>query len=149
MFCPNCGKQLADNAKFCDSCGSVLNQTPQQGYAPPQPPPVQPQYAPPVMVQQPQPAYYAPQPMAADPLTAPMSLGAYIGFFLLLCIPLANIVLLFVWAFGSAVNRNKKNLARALLIFLLIFVVLAIIFGDSIYKAIYEIIEPFFYNYSW
>jgi len=31
-------------------------------------------------------------------------------------IPLANIVLMFVWAFGSRVNRSKKNFFRAILI---------------------------------
>lgn len=25
MFCSNCGKELADNAKFCDGCGSQIN----------------------------------------------------------------------------------------------------------------------------
>lgn len=27
MFCKNCGKQLNDNAKFCDGCGSPTNGT--------------------------------------------------------------------------------------------------------------------------
>ena len=25
MYCPNCGKQLPDNSRFCDNCGSMLN----------------------------------------------------------------------------------------------------------------------------
>ena len=27
MFCPKCGNQLADSAKFCDKCGAVMPQT--------------------------------------------------------------------------------------------------------------------------
>ncbi|MCM1008777.1 MAG: zinc-ribbon domain-containing protein [Ruminococcus flavefaciens] len=24
MFCPNCGKQIDDDAKFCEHCGAVI-----------------------------------------------------------------------------------------------------------------------------
>ncbi|MDE5679463.1 MAG: zinc ribbon domain-containing protein, partial [Lachnospiraceae bacterium] len=24
MFCPNCGKQISDNSKFCGYCGAVI-----------------------------------------------------------------------------------------------------------------------------
>ena len=27
MFCPNCGKELADDAKFCDTCGASVDGT--------------------------------------------------------------------------------------------------------------------------
>jgi hypothetical protein len=148
MFCPTCGKQLADNAKFCDSCGSVLNQASQQGYASPQPPPVQPTYvAPPVIVQQPQAAYYPPQQPAGSSLTEPMSVGAYIGFYLLMCIPLANIILLFVWAFGSDVNINRKNLSRTLLIFMLIGIAFSIIFGSLLFGVIRDLMESMYYSW--
>ena len=29
MFCPNCGNQLPDTAKFCGSCGAQMNAQPQ------------------------------------------------------------------------------------------------------------------------
>lgn len=35
---------------------------------------------------------------------------------LLMCVPILNVILLFVWGFGSSANLNKKNLARASLI---------------------------------
>jgi TM2 domain-containing membrane protein YozV len=42
MFCPNCGKQNPDNAKFCAVCGAPINTAGPQYAAPPPP-----QYAPP------------------------------------------------------------------------------------------------------
>lgn len=27
MFCPNCGKEIAENEKFCSACGTVANNT--------------------------------------------------------------------------------------------------------------------------
>jgi hypothetical protein len=64
--------------------------------------------------------------------TSPMTVGQYIVTFLLLCIPLANLVLLFVWGFGHSVNLNKRNLARAILVFAAISVILWIILGGVI-----------------
>lgn len=45
MFCPNCGAQLADEAKFCTSCGASVNKIPEP-VMPDNAPPVPP-YAPP------------------------------------------------------------------------------------------------------
>ncbi|MGU3470195.1 hypothetical protein ACLBWT_03395 [Paenibacillus sp. D51F] len=39
---------------------------------------------------------------------------------LLLAIPILNIIMLLVWAFGSGVNLNKRNLSRAYLLLFLI-----------------------------
>ncbi|QGQ99910.1 hypothetical protein EHS13_00800 [Paenibacillus psychroresistens] len=45
-----------------------------------------------------------------------MSVKSWVGTTLLLMIPLVNIILLFVWAFGEGVNLNKQNYAKASLI---------------------------------
>ncbi len=50
----------------------------------------------------------------------PMSTWAYIGMFLLLCIPILNIILIFKWAFGRKANINKRNYIRAILILALV-----------------------------
>ncbi|MDD4125590.1 MAG: zinc-ribbon domain-containing protein [Eubacteriales bacterium] len=44
MFCPKCGTQLPDSAKFCNVCGNQLGGAPtvQQQYAPVQPKPAAP-----------------------------------------------------------------------------------------------------------
>lgn len=31
MFCPNCGKEIADNSTSCPSCGATFRQEPPQG----------------------------------------------------------------------------------------------------------------------
>jgi uncharacterized membrane protein len=33
-FCPNCGKEMAGDARFCPSCGATVNQVPVAGPAP-------------------------------------------------------------------------------------------------------------------
>lgn len=53
----------------------------------------------------------------------PMSVGDWVGSILLLLIPIANIVLLFVWAFGGNSPICKRNWAKAHLL------ILAIVFG--------------------
>ncbi|MFC2480924.1 MAG: hypothetical protein ACFNUE_07805 [Bacteroides sp.] len=53
----------------------------------------------------------------------PMSVGDWVGSILLLLIPIANIVLLFVWAFGGNAPLSKRNWARAHLL------ILAVVFG--------------------
>ena len=53
----------------------------------------------------------------------PMSVADWVGSILLLLIPIANIVLLFVWAFGANAPMSKRNWARAHLL------ILAVVFG--------------------
>ena len=55
---------------------------------------------------------------------------------LLLCIPIANIVLPFVWAFGSDVNPSKKNYFRAMLIFMAIGIFLWILFSAALFSFV-------------
>ncbi len=53
----------------------------------------------------------------------PMTVGDWVGSILLLLIPIANIVLLFVWAFGGNAPLSKRNWAKAHLL------ILAVVFG--------------------
>ena len=49
--------------------------------------------------------------------TAPiLRTGSWMLTILLLGIPLVNIIMLFVWAFGDNTNPNKRNYARASLL---------------------------------
>ena len=61
MFCPNCGSQVADQAKFCPNCGSVLAAAPAPQAAPVQEPAPAPQ-----PVWKPDPEAYRQQPQQQD-----------------------------------------------------------------------------------
>jgi len=50
---------------------------------------------------------------------------------LLSLIPVVNIVMFFVWAFGSE-NPSRRNFGRAQLLILLIGVVLCVLFGAAL-----------------
>ena len=71
-----------------------------------------------------------------DKYSQPMTLKDWIITFLLMLIPIANIVLMFVWAFGSNVNKSKKTYFQATLIMIAIGIVFWIIFGSIIIAAI-------------
>lgn len=164
MFCENCGKNLPDGVRFCDGCGAktapsqpvrpeaeqpAMNAVPPPFNTPPAPVPPRNTYAPPQQsyapqqqsYAQPQQSYtpqhtYMPPSYAPQPGSEPLRVGQYIAMFLLLSIPLVGIILLFMWAFGGAVNPNKKNFARAMLILGIIGVVFSFIFGAVLMSAI-------------
>ena len=68
----------------------------------------------------------------------PMTVGDWVGSILLLLIPIANIVLLFVWAFGDMAPQSKRNWARAQLIWMLIAFVLVFLFYFMIFSTLYR-----------
>ncbi len=105
MFCAKCGEKIEDNARFCTSCGTVVDSEPLQ--APSQPvisqqpaPPQPPQYAPPPYVRpEPQPQIFYAQPQNAPPSYAPPKKKRHIGCFVVLFLFLAIVGAgLFVYA---------------------------------------------------
>lgn len=71
-----------------------------------------------------------------DKYSEPMTLKDWIITLLLMLIPIANIVLMFVWAFGSNVNKSKKTYFQASLIMAAIGIVFFLIFGSVIFGAL-------------
>lgn len=136
-FCTNCGTQVSDGVKFCTSCGTPIAAAP---VAEQQPvtaaPPLQTVQHPPSR----QTPVYAVPPASTVYQEEPISTGGYIGILLLLLIPLVNLICVIIWACGGSRKRNKTNLARALLVWMLIGTVLAVLifltgsllFGDQI-----------------
>ena len=115
-YCTKCGTEVADGVKFCTSCGSPM------GAAQPQAAPQQPQQP---YVQQPPYTPAAPAVYTEEPI----STGSYIGIFFLLMIPVVNIICLIVWACGGCNKKNKTNLSRAMLVWMLIGALIAAIIG--------------------
>ncbi|MFH5183269.1 hypothetical protein ACHHV8_11935 [Paenibacillus sp. TAB 01] len=64
----------------------------------------------------------------ARSLQAPvLTVKQWLVTLIVLAIPLVNLIMLFVWAFGDQTNPNKKNYARASLLLAAIVIVLYII----------------------
>ena len=62
----------------------------------------------------------------ADPTTEVMSVGSYIGMFILSAIPIVNIICWIVWLVSPNTNKNKKNYCIATII---LWVISAAIYG--------------------
>lgn len=118
MQCPQCGNPMAPDAQFCGNCGATMMQT---YNAPPQ-------------------AYQPQQQMYQNPNTQPLGVGDYMLMFILLALPLINLIMLFVWAFGNG-NLNRKNYAKAALVFMIIGVVLSVIFAGTMSAFIMQMMD--------
>lgn len=148
VICDKCGSTLPQDAKFCGSCGAKTLSDSFENSAPnPAPPP--PSYAAPAAtatrqnVAPPPPSYTAP-PYSTS--SDPLSIKEYVIMFLLMCVPILNIVLLIMWSFGNTVvNVNKRNFARAALIFCAISIVVSLIFGSVIFRALFSIFGARYY----
>jgi uncharacterized membrane protein YvbJ len=147
MFCPKCGASLENGAKFCKECGGNLIQ--EQTVNTPLVEPViaqQTMSAKPIEPK-PQDTHTSNQTPQANSvaLDKPLSVLQYLGIFLLSIVPIVGIVFIFIWAFGSSVNINKKNYCRAVLIMALISIVLSIIISITFGALLASIFE--FSNY--
>ncbi|WP_458460702.1 hypothetical protein [Paenibacillus sp.] len=68
----------------------------------------------------------APNQAVHKPGPQPVSFGSWMLTLLLLAIPLVNIIMLFVWAFGNS-NPSKANYAKASLLWIAIGIVVYIL----------------------
>lgn len=84
-------------------------------------------------------------PASYDLREEPMTLWAWIGTWLLMLIPIAQLILPFVWAFSSSTNRSKKTFFQAYLIISLILIVLGVVFGSALFMFFSNISEDMFY----
>ncbi|WP_066567641.1 hypothetical protein [Snodgrassella sp. CFCC 13594] len=74
-------------------------------------------------------SYQSPSPLAGGDNTAIMRVRDWVLTLIVLAIPLVNIVMLFVWGFGSG-NPNRANFCKAyLLLILVILVIYGVIFA--------------------
>lgn len=150
-FCTGCGAPLDDDKRFCTACGTPVPGVEeaaglsQPDTSPPQPPPqaaVVPPSPSPQAAVPPPPAPQVPVALPPSPSIIPASgdgapakdskyavitTGGYIGIMLLMCIPILGQLLTLVWALGGCRKVNKRNMARAMLVFLIISLVLSAI----------------------
>ena len=80
-----------------------------------------------------QPEYYQNADFAEIPpknnsIYYPISVGAYIGLFLLLLLPGVNLILLIIWASGRSKRIALQNMSRAILILLFFAAIMLLIF---------------------
>ena len=66
-----------------------------------------------------------------------MSVGDWIVTYLLMCIPIIGIIMLFVWAFGGDTQPSKKTWAQATLIWAVVITVLWFLVLGSMMAALY------------
>ncbi len=88
MFCQNCGAQMNAGDRTCKRCGAPVRQAANQyqNYA---------------------------QPAEGYHREEHVSTGGWIGINFLMLIPIVNIILLIVWAFGGSRQRSLQTWARA------------------------------------
>lgn len=158
-FCTNCGATLYDDKKFCTQCGASVDEAPAGAAALPSPPPQsapQPQAAPvyaqtatatmppPQSAYQPAAAYGGDMAPAKGSKYEPITTKGFIGIMLLMCIPIVGQILMIVWALGGCRKINKRNLARASLIMMVVALVISFILGlvlKSLFGKVVDQIE--------
>ncbi|MFK5921257.1 MAG: hypothetical protein QM496_03705 [Verrucomicrobiota bacterium] len=59
----------------------------------------------------------------------PMTIGDWMITMLILTIPIINIIMFLVWAFGSSGNTSRKTYCQASLLWMLILIGAAFVFG--------------------
>lgn len=111
MYCKKCGSYLDDTASKCPVCGAGVEQNN-----------VQADYSAECEWEQ-----------AADSdnvnlqTEQPVKVTDWMLTLIISSIPFLNIIMMFVWAFGSGVAASKRNWARAMLIFMGISAVFSVV----------------------
>ena len=116
MICRNCGNEYPDYKDNCPNCGT---RNPNVSYNARYSAPQNGGYRQPVN------NVYANEPDIH--YDEHVSIGGWIGRWFLMCIPIVNIIMLFVWAFGGSRKYSLKTWARARLILALIMILVVVI----------------------
>lgn len=80
--------------------------------------------------------YQQPYQSGDNEVEEPVSFADWMVTMLIMCIPCLNIIMMFVWAFGSGTKKSKANYFRAMLVWTLISIVLVVLLV-IIYGAVF------------
>lgn len=124
MICRNCGGEYPDYKDNCPNCGT---RNPNVSYNS--------QYSAPQNSGNRNGGQYGyQQPVNTVYINEPdvhydehVSIGGWIGRWIVMCIPIVNIIMLFVWAFGGTRKYSLKTWARARLLLALIVIIALLI----------------------
>lgn len=125
MFCPNCGAVLPSAVSLDKSVSTV---TPTSDFIGAQPNEQQTYNQIPTNQAQ-MPVYPQNYNNGNTQDYTPMSVGSWVGTFLLTMIPTVGLIFLFIWAFDGSTMQPKKNFARAYLLTIAIIMGLSIVFS--------------------
>jgi len=109
------------------------------------PPPHQPVPYQPPQYQPPPNTYYQQPPAQQFP---PVKLGEWLGALFLMCIPIANIVLMFVWAFDRDSNPSKQSFFRAYLIFTAVIFVISFVIAGMFFFVFAAVMHDLIQSYG-
>ena len=75
------------------------------------------------------------------PMYSRVSFGKWMIVLLVMAIPVANIIMLLVWAFGSQTNPSLANFCRAFLIYLMLIIALFFAFSTVIMNIMLRMVN--------
>lgn len=78
-------------------------------------------------------------------LEEPVTFADWMISMLIMCIPCVNIIMMFVWAFGSNTKKSKSNYFKASLVWMLIGVVLMIVMAGAFGAIFASLLESGYY----
>lgn len=143
-FCTSCGAPGADGAKFCTACGNRTGDVqPAQDALPAHDMLYQQQAATVPTEAAPIPPAYSTATDAAPPKGSkytPISTLGYIGWMILMGLPLIGLIIAIILARGNG-PVNRRNLARALLVFFGIVIVVSVAAFVMAWPVLSEIIS--------
>ncbi len=111
--CDQCGQDVKKEDIYCTNCGGLLKQNEKDNEE------VGKQIA-----------------SSKSGMNAPLSLGDFMFIGLILLLPVVNVVVFVIWALDKHGNINRRNLAKAGLIYFGIGIALSIILGIGMVRAI-------------
>ncbi|MBM6828592.1 hypothetical protein H9X85_02960 [Anaerotignum lactatifermentans] len=136
--CRYCGGQMADEDRFCVTCGRPYGEERRQEET---------------GARNSSGGTWGEEHRAQEEASRePLSVGSYFLMFLIMAIPVVNLIFLIYWAVGKQVNVNRKNFSRAALIYVVAGTLVAIVFAVMIFLGLAKVgysYDPYYQYYEY